>query len=535
MGNRLRKITLFFEMTVDYGICIYILLILAVLPFYFTEGYSHIGTDKALFFRRVNVNMGKILLPLAMVLLVLELACVVYQKKGKEKRQERNEIFSRFNATDIFMAVYGISLLLSYLLSDYRKTALLGAQGWFMGLFTQLAFVLTYFFISRLWKPRRWMLYMVLPVSAAVFLLGYLDRFGIYILSMESRTGTFISTIGNINWYCGYAVSVFFAGVVLLWKREEAKTRQKILLMVYTLLGFGTLMTQGSESGIVAVGVILLVLFCMSVGSAGKMRLFWQIMTLFSCACLISFLLRYIVGDKFAYIEGGALEITTSGYLAFIATVVSVLMLLWVWKKEKAGTYRAKGFRVLAGVLVSMCIGAVLVILILAAVNTIRPGSIGRLSEYSLFTFSPRWGSSRGATWGAAFLCFEEQNFLHKLVGVGPDAMSAYMYSKGSEGLRRMLTECFGTAVLTNAHNEWLTVLANVGILGFVGFVGTMISAMVRFFRKGKQNALLCAIGFCLLAYTVNNIFSFQQTMNGATIFVLLGMGAAFDRECERQ
>ena len=131
-------------------------------------------------------------------------------------------------------------------------------------------------------------------------------------------------------------------------------------------------------------------------------------------------------------------------------------------------------------------------------------------------------------------MCFREQNFLHKLFGVGPDAMSAYMSQDGSEAPRMRLEGWFGTATLTNGHNEWLTVLADVGILGLVGFAGAMISAMVRFFQKGKQNVLLCAIGFCLLAYTVNNLFSFQQTMNGATIYALLGMGAAFAREEER-
>ena len=31
-----------------------------------------------------------------------------------------------------------------------------------------------------------------------------------------------------------------------------------------------------------------------------------------------------------------------------------------------------------------------------------------------------------------------------------------------------------------------------------------------------------------LLAYTVNNIFSFQQSMNVSTMFVIFGMGEAF-------
>lgn len=540
--KKLRKITLFFETMADYGVCVYIFLILAVLPFYFTAGYSRIGTDKAMFFRSVNRNMGKILLPLAAIILILKTANAVLhfiknrkgedilRKTGKKKwlRAKVHAFCRKFYVTDCFVFVYAVSLILSYLLSDYKETAWFGTRGWYMGFFTQMAFVLIYFFVSRLWRPRKWMLYLVLSISSAVFLLGYLDRFGLHIMEMENRTGGFISTIGNINWYCGYAVSVFFLGVVLFWKEVPPKSWRKLLLMAYIALGFATLMTQGSESGILTTGVMLLVLFCMSVDSAEKMLLFWQEMMLLTGACLMSCFLRVAVGERFAYIEGSAVKLVTGGVFSGFVTMVSVFMLLWVWRSQKRGKYREQDFKILARALVICGVGIVLLALILAAVNTAHPGSIGPLSEYSVFTFSYKWGSSRGATWQAARMCFGEQTLLHKLVGVGPDAMSAYMYGDGSEALRSMLRECFGTATLANAHNEWLTVLADVGILGLIGYVGLMLSAMVQFFKKGKQDALLCGCGFCLLAYTVNNMFSFQQTMNGATIFVILGIGAAF-------
>lgn len=542
MEKRLRNITLFFGAMADYGVCVYIFLILAALPFYFTAGYSRIGTDKAMFFRSVNRNMGKILLPLAAILLILKMVNAIVQLKesrkeeailigmGKKKwlRTKAHEFCRKFCVTDCFIFIYAVSLILSYLLSDYKETAWFGARGWYMGFVTQIAFILIYFFISRLWKPRKWMLYLILPISAAVFLLGYLDRFGLHVMEMENRTEGFISTIGNINWYCGYAVSVFFFGVVLFRMEVPPEKWRRLLLMAYIALGFATLMTQGSESGILTAGIMLLALFCMSVDSARKMLLFWQEMLLFAGACLVSCFLRAAVGERFAYIEGMSLKLVTGGVFSSFVTIVSVSMLLWVWRSQERGKYREQAFRILARALVIGCVGIVLLALILSAVNTAYPGSIGPLSEYSVFTFSYRWGSSRGATWKAAWMCFREQNLLHKLVGVGPNAMSAYMYGDGSEALRSMLRECFGTATLANAHNEWLTVLADVGILGLIGYVGLMLSAMARFFKKGKQAALLFGCGFCLLAYTINNMFSFQQTMNGATIFVILGIGTAF-------
>ena len=106
--------------------------------------------------------------------------------------------------------------------------------------------------------------------------------------------------------------------------------------------------------------------------------------------------------------------------------------------------------------------------------------------------------------------------------------MEAYIYHGGSSRLREIVTSTFLSARLTNAHNEWLTVLVNTGILGFVSYVGMMLSGMVRMISRKGRNIIVCACGFCLLGYTANNMFSFQQSMNVATVFVIFGMGEAF-------
>ena len=55
----------FLKIVIDYGICVYMILILAVMPLYNREGfytpnaYSHIGTDKSYFFNTVTVNMAR--------------------------------------------------------------------------------------------------------------------------------------------------------------------------------------------------------------------------------------------------------------------------------------------------------------------------------------------------------------------------------------------------------------------------------------------------------------------------------------------
>lgn len=513
------KLRCFCKTVIDYAINVYLLLILCVMPFYNSEGYRRIGTDKSVFFNSVCVYMGRILVPVVLIYLIMLII--------SERKEILAKIKGSLSVTDLFAAGFCLALILSYLCSNYRSKALWGSKGWYMGFCPQMFLISTYFFISKLWKPRKWVLYLGLTASFAVFLLGYLNRFNIDVLGMSTEYGQFISTIGNMNWYCGYLVSVFFAGAALLWQWESGKLWQKCLLIIYVIVGFGTLITQGSDSGLIALIATVFAMFCLSLRENRRMLMFWQEMVLFASACMITYLLSKILPGGISFDLGYA-GILSSGWMSLIVTLVSIMFCAGVTVSIKKGSYTEKGFRILARTSAMFFAAAIVIYLILTAVNTIRPGSIGPLSDFSMFTFSPEWGSKRGATWGAGWRCYAEQNYLHRLVGVGPDAMSSFLYQNGSPELVGLVQDSFGDVTLTNAHNEWLTILVNMGLLGLVSFGGMMITGIRRYLKEVGNRRIVFACGMCLLAYTVNNIFSFQQAMSAATIFVIFGMGEAF-------
>lgn len=376
-------------------------------------------------------------------------------------------------------------------------------------------------------------------VSAAVFLLGYLNRFGIYPIDMKWVDVQFISTIGNINWYCGYLVSVLFGACYLMWQGEfwqgEKDKWKRALLFLYVAIGFATLITQGSMSGLFTLAVVFVVMFCLSADSGRRMQLFaWELL-LFSSVCFFTCLVRNVFGGQITYTDF-VVELLTDSWLPVLMVAGSAFFLWWVDRWEKKQMYPAKGFHKAAKMLIIGIITAVAAVIGMIVVNTLHPGSLGALSEYSLFTFSPSWGSNRAATWKAGLLCFGEQDLLHKFIGVGPDCMSVFVREGSSVGLRQMVRDTFGYLSLTNAHNEWLTVLVNTGILGLISYVGMMGNAIDRYITGGKNKGelMLGACGFCLLAYTINNLFSFQQSVSTTTIFVIMGMGEALLRRSER-
>lgn len=524
---------LFLKIILDDIICLYLMLMLVVFPLYNEEGYAHIGTDKAVFLCRLSTQTGKFL---AIPLILYLILCLVPSMGKEGKKIFRSEARGKYiTLTDAFALLYAVSLVLSYACSPYKESALWGAGAWYMGLVPQLMFVCIYFLVSRLWNPRSWLFLMVLPVSAVVFLLGCLNRFGIYPIQMEYASAEFISTIGNINWYCGYAVSVAFIGIVLYWLKAEMKSWQRLLLAAYVGLSFLSLVIQGSDSGLAALAVVLLSLFCLSVRDRQRMLAFWQEMVLLWGGCLAVFFVRLLAPGKMNYV-GGLTDKLTYGWFPVVMTIVSVLALAWVRRSNGRGIYPERVFSVTARAVVFGCIAAVLLILLLAVVNTLRPGSIGMLSGYSWFTLNEQWGSSRGATWSAGWRCFSEQDALHKLVGTGPDCMWEYIRTGASESLKSAVTEKFGESNrLTNAHNEWLTILVNMGILGLAGYGGMMVCGIRELIKKGRNVPAACACGFCLLAYTVNNMFSFQQAMSTGSIFVIFGMGKAFLRRGSRE
>ena len=512
----------------DIVISVYMIVILMVLPLY-NKGYARIGTEKETFFLKTMTYGAKTLLPVFLLWLLFRLVTAVQKKELPKFTEWPAGLWKNLSVTDRFAVFYGIAVLVSYLFTNYREEALWGTASWRMGMWTQLGAVIVYFMISRMWQWKSWIPALVLPVSAVVFSLGYVNKFGLLPVDPEYVNPSFISTIGNINWYCGYLVTILFGGVYLLWRMEEKMTWKKLLLMAYVTIGFASLATQGSSSGIVTFAVVMFVLFGMSVRDSGRMEVFWQEMTLFSVACLITCVLRRLNIFSRELILEGITDLLTFSIAGIFMTILSGIILYWIHRTRVRRSYPEKMLhRIYCGITIVVSVMIVLVLL-LTLINTLAGGALTpNITDPEVtkwLTFNAGWGSARGGTWAAGARCFWETDFLHKIFGVGPDCLYAFLSNEGSVELQTMVNDRFGGNRLTNAHNEWLTVLVDIGVLGLVSYAGMMITAIRDFLRAGENKMLVGACGICVLAYTVNNMFSFQQVMNISTVFVIMGIG----------
>lgn len=496
-------------------VTLYFLALTIVFPFYTKGGYAEIGEVKYNLFRNIGLAIMAV-----MMLVIAE--SLFLQRKSFSVRT----LYKNLSVTDWFMYGYFMLVLISYIFTPFAEEAFWGAEGWYMGLVSQLLFIGIYFLFSRyfIWS-NKW-LYVILISSGLVFLLGILNRYSVYPVYMSEQNPGFISTLGNINWFCGYWSVICPLGIVFYWT-SRAKWQQ-ISSGIYVVLCFVTGVVQGSSSAYLVFAGVFIFLFSLSFQENRAMYKFLQLCVMFALSCQTARLLRYLPDLEMNYENELGVVLTDTNLTLFIGMVFIAIYVLFDYyvKKKDCNVKQCKIIRNTALTIMA----AVLIIYILLLVgNTCLAGGLFGLSGVSLFTFDDAWASYRGATWSIGMRAYQSMPLLNKLIGAGPDCFASYVYSV--EGLAERTYALFGNARLTNAHNEWITVLVNQGIMGFGCFVGAFAAAVVRFMKRAHVEPALYMCVASILFYMLHNMVSFQQILNAPYVFMILGIGEGICRK----
>lgn len=495
----------------------YFLAMMVIYPFYVQDGYWEIGEVKYCFFRNISIII-------TCVMILLTLGIVI----SKLKDFSIAVFCKSLSVTDWFMYAYFMSVLISFIFTPYTEEALWGTDGWYMGLVSQLLFISIYFMFSRYFQWNEGELYIILLSSGLIFLLGILNRYSVYPINMSGQTPGFISMLGNINWFCGYWSVFCPLGIVFYWNCRERW--QQVIAGIYVVIGFLVGVVQGSSSAYLVLAVVFIFLFSISFKENPSMYRFLQLCMLFAFSCQLARLFRYLPFLTINYENELGIVLTDSNLTIYLGIIITAIA-WWFHYNIKQKNYEIgqhKNIRkVVIAALAVMFVGYILLLVL----NSCLPEGIFGLSGNSAFTFDDKWASYRGATWTIGILAYLNLSPFYKLVGVGPDCFSQYIYLEPWLGERAYAI--FGSNRLTNAHNEWITLLVNQGFLGFTAYVGIFISAIVRFLKKANK-AALCMCAASILAYTVHNMVSFQQILNTPFVFIVLGIGEGIWRKPER-
>jgi len=501
----------------SFFVMFYLILMAVWFPFFLTWGYRQAGTDKSMLFRWLGLG-----------LLISVLPCMLIYWFCQWKSEGKKKFFDNICDSDKFVFAFAFMVFVSYLCSENRKEALWGTKGWYIGFVTLMIYIASYLFISRFLEGKLILIPMFAASSSVSYVLGILNRFSVYPFELTGANPGFISTLGNINWFCGYWSVFFPMAVGLFYCGYRMRLGYRIFTGAYLALATMAGAVQGSDSALLVFGAVTLVLFCVSGKGKNQRMAFFETVALMCASCQFIRIVRVIFPEAMNY-DSACAEILTGGNLTLFVLVAAVACRLVLSRLSKEDNkfvryFHVEQFAVLSVLVVVFCVFVGLIIQ-----NTLEPGSIGRLSELSAFTFNNTWGSSRGATWTAGLKVFDDMSFGRKLVGLGPDSFAYGVYKEGSSALA-IVKETFGNSRLTNAHNEWITVLVNMGLLGLFAYLGMFFSKAGRFIMKAEKAPFAFACGLSLVGYMSNNLFSFQQVLNGPFIFIMMGIGEAIIR-----
>ncbi|MBO5292839.1 MAG: O-antigen ligase family protein [Lachnospiraceae bacterium] len=542
-GVRLRRIR-------ELAVSLYMLALFVAVPLLLRNKYRMLGSFKYEVFRLVSL-MG---LGLVFMTEVSVWAVSRYQRRkgigtGVDCPETVSEkgwmqrLVKRFDLTDWFVAGYGLCVIFSYLLAVDRTEAFLGAKGWYMGLVSQLIFVASYFVVSRLWNGRMFVWYAACGTAFVIFLFGVLHRFsldpfGLYQGLSEEIIRQYLSLIGQNTWYSSYMCTLFPLGLFLFWGgglskwagagREQERSQKRELIerlagAVFGVVGFASWVTQNSDSAYIALGLLLLVLFCYGFTGNIWMERFFEVVLLM----LFSFSMVGFLQDFFP--DRAVLPEALS--LLFSRSILPVVLFLLVCIGYGALILlERKGFQIgscawIGKGTVALAVVAVIGSILFIVLNTggYLEEWFGMVSHHNYLLFDDNWGNGRGRTWNYSVRVIRELPILRKLFGVGPDCFAAYGY--GDPVYSMQLMQMWGDNRLTNAHCEWMNQVICYGFVGAACYVGIFLSGVVRFLKLGRRKPILIAAALSLLAYAGHNMFCYQQAVCTPFVFIILGMG----------
>lgn len=510
----------------------YMIALTVLLPLYTRGTYVMLGDSKYTLFR--NVSLFCLGLAGAVLLAGLFERAAARRKAGSNPVGLKSEWITGWNgqhvagqqifsSVDICVLCYGCAVVVSALCSSYGTTPWTGYREWYMGTLSQLIFVFIYFLFSRQYQESAYSVYMWEAAFFFVVLLGLCSRLGWDPLNLmdgfhagDWEYSHLISTIGNINWFCGYCSVALAMPVAGYLKCRDRK--KQIFLYTTSVLGLILLCIQGSDVGPVLAAACLGVCLLLGRNNAtafGRPLLLTAGMA-FGLPCYSGLVL--LLGDEACMaLPADGPGLSTFGWAGWwLLGLVCVGMYLTIHRLSDSRCESERTESVIKGLWLGTVILGTAVLIVGGVLYLIR------------LSGNEDWIRGRGALWRLSWQGFLRGGWKQKLLGAGPDCFAEYIYSMFNPEELMVVEGHWAGATFANAHNQWLNHLVNTGFLGLCSAVGIGIAAFRRY-RHFFPGILALAM------YGVNSLVSFQQVLSTPLFFLMLGICEYSARRQRRQ
>ncbi len=498
----------------------YVILLFMIYPLYYQDRYVNMGDAKYSFVKYVSIVI------IVGVLFMGVLHLFTQSWKGIKVREW---IASHISITDWFVIAYGCVVILSYIHTPYKDVAFWGYEGWYMGLMSQLLFVLIYFGVSRYGSYNSTMAYGILVTASITHILAILQRFtidplGLYEGMLKIYYPSFLTTMGNINWYSSYLCIVFPLATV--WYLLEQTKWRRCLLALYIMIGAASLVTQNSDSAFFALFFLSVFLLLVSLRQKSYLLKVLEIFMFIGSAFMGIGILQIIYSHRVIPLSGLSIFCSQSLVTKVVVMVIVVCYIAikyWLVEgsllKGDIFCYNITKIRVIILASLMVIILTVLGVMFLVTHEQL-PQNLSFLQEIGYLNFNDEWGTDRGFIWNVSVRMWNDYSISYKLLGCGPDAFAQYAY----EDYYVEIIQIWDDGILTNAHNEWLHTMLVTGILGLFSYLGIFLIQIVRGCKYMEaQPILMCGVA-CIISYMTHNTFCYQQIISTPLIFIVLGL-----------
>ncbi len=500
----------------------YIVLMFTVFPLFFTNAYFNIRHDKYGLF-----------LGLSLVLIIAEGALIAYARltpasgAWSEKSCSAKQWYKQLSFPDRCMLALLLFCVISTLLSSHPYDSVFGTAGRNNGLLLMAVYAGIYFLITRLLHYKEYIFIALAVVSSVVFILAvlncfYIDPLGMFANLTDEQTITdFTSTIGNKN-----LMSSFICIAVPVLVSLSVLTRNNGLRVLYLLssgLGFAALMTSDSDSGILGLGVFLIIYFIWFVRNISRLKKYFLSITVMLAFGKLLRLFSYSMND---YSKGmdqfqEVFVYSNIGYV-LILVFAAITALLYLIDFKKPNIILPKAVPITLGIAALVGTAGIICTIIYFSVidTTTALGSFERLIR-----FNDSWGTHRGYMWIRSMWIFCDESFIKKLFGTGPDTFY-YAFSPYFSELMK-----YGDSSTNAAHNEYINYLITIGVTGLASYLALVGGVITRAVKTAEKNPLAIICVAAVICYSVQAIVNISQPITTPLFIIFIALAEAFSRK----
>ena len=425
------------------------------------------------------------------------------------------------------MLLLTLACVISCARTGFEETTLTGSSGRGCGLFFMLCCAAAYGVIACGLRDMRLFVPLMMLCSALCAGLGVLNAMGVDPLGFYTRIrpgqeSSFLSTIGNIDFFGAYMVMLLpVCAAQAIFSPRAGMRRYGAVCSVAVMLGAAVSRTDCAYAGTHLMCFLLLMLSGERLDGMARALGVWSA----ASACQYA-ARRLLYRGLYRPTFSGLPKLLTDYYRTLIWAGLLAAAALACALLARRGV-RAPGRRRLAAAGLALLLLAALALagtaLYFNCIDTITP--LGQLER--VLRLGDGWGSHRGFVYARSLRAFADYGWADRLFGRG---MEQTLFIRNPYCEESVIAV---TGVFNDAHCQPLQLLLTCGILGSASFLALYGASLLAAARRLGGSALMTGLFAALAVYGMVMLLNVTQPILIGTLFSLIALTVACARQQE--